>query len=67
MRLRVNGEWRDLDAPTLAKLLEALGIERQRKGVAVAVNGEVVRRAQWETTPLRENDTVEILHAVQGG
>jgi sulfur carrier protein len=67
VRLRVNGEWRDSDAPTLDKLLESLGVDRDQKGIAVAVNDEVVRRARWETTPLRENDEIEVIHAVQGG
>lgn len=39
----------------------------QTDGVAVAINGDVVRRAVWAETPLREGDTVEILHAVAGG
>jgi sulfur carrier protein len=37
------------------------------RGIAVAVNGEVVRRAAWESTPLAEGDDVEVLTAVQGG
>jgi sulfur carrier protein len=36
-------------------------------GVAAAVNGTVVRRASWDTTPLAEGDDVEVLTAVQGG
>jgi len=36
-------------------------------GVAVAVNGEVVSRSAWESTPLSESDLVEVLTAVQGG
>ena len=36
-------------------------------GVAAAVNGDVVRRAAWEATPLSDGDEVEVLTAVQGG
>jgi sulfur carrier protein len=36
-------------------------------GVAAAVNGEVVRRAAWESTRLAAGDEVEIVTAVQGG
>ena len=36
-------------------------------GVAVALNGEVVRRADWACTPLSPGDQVEVLTAVQGG
>jgi thiamine biosynthesis protein ThiS len=36
-------------------------------GVAVALNGAVVRRAEHEATPVNENDEIEIIRAVQGG
>jgi len=36
-------------------------------GVAVAVNGQVVRRSAWDSTPLTDGDQVEVLTAVQGG
>ncbi|MGI8844738.1 MAG: sulfur carrier protein ThiS, partial [Thermoleophilaceae bacterium] len=36
-------------------------------GVAVAVDGEVVPRAQWATRELGAGGQVEVLHAVQGG
>jgi sulfur carrier protein len=37
------------------------------QGVAAAVNGDVVRRAAWESTRLAPGDQVEIVTAVQGG
>jgi sulfur carrier protein len=37
------------------------------RGVAVAVDGEVVPRGQWTSTELREGQKVEVLQAVQGG
>jgi sulfur carrier protein len=36
-------------------------------GVAVAVDGAVVPRSAWASTPLRTGSTVEIVTAVQGG
>jgi sulfur carrier protein len=36
-------------------------------GVAAAVNGEVVRRAAWASTPLADGDQIEVVTAVQGG
>lgn len=36
-------------------------------GIAVAVNGRVVRRSSWDDTALREGDQVEIITAFQGG
>ena len=37
------------------------------KGIAVAVNGEVVPRSAWSTTRLHPGDRVEVLTAAQGG
>lgn len=50
---------------TVAALVAALG--RGPKGVAVAVNDEVVPRSQWAGTELRTGDRVEVLQAAQGG
>jgi sulfur carrier protein len=37
------------------------------RGVAVAVDGEVVPRAEWESRALSEGENVEVVRAVQGG
>ena len=37
------------------------------QGVAVAVNGEVVLRAEWATVIVKDRDAVEIIRAIQGG
>jgi sulfur carrier protein len=37
------------------------------RGVAVALSGEVVPRAAWASTPVREGSVLEVLTAVQGG
>jgi sulfur carrier protein len=37
------------------------------RGVAVAVDGEVVPRAEWPATCLSDGQRVEVLQAVQGG
>jgi sulfur carrier protein len=66
-RVRVNGEAMQTEAETVAGLLQSLGVDESRTGVAVAVNAEVVRRANWTATPLNDGDTVEVLRAVQGG
>jgi sulfur carrier protein len=64
----LNGEPRELplDATVETAVREA-GIDREGRGVAVAVDGEVVPRGQWSDTALREGQKVEVLHAVQGG
>ncbi len=62
----LNGKQRAL-APgtTVSLLLEALG--RGRRGVAVAVNQEIVPRSSWCDRELHAGDRVEVLHAAQGG
>jgi sulfur carrier protein len=64
----LNGESYDVRAgETLADVLERLGLAVQMRGVAVAVDGEVVPRACWEVFALAEDARVEVLTAMQGG
>ena len=68
MKVAVNGEVRDFEQPPkLLDLLEASVGPGSPAGVAVAVNGEVVRRANWPEVRLAEGDEVEIVKATQGG
>ena len=66
-QLRVNGTWTTTHAATVAALLESLGMDPARHGIAVAVNETVVPRTKWAVTELQDGDTVELLRAVQGG
>ena len=67
MRVVLNGEPAEFaDGITVERALDALDIEAQR-GVAVAVDAEVVPRGQWGDTTLHEGARVEILRAIQGG
>ncbi len=65
MRLKVNGEEKELHTPTIAHLLQEL--QMPAIGIAVARNGKVVRRDEHGTTALEEGDELEIIRAVQGG
>lgn len=66
--VQLNGEWHDLaDGATVADAVEALGVALDVRGVAVAVDREVVRRGAWGETPLSPGARVEILTAIQGG
>lgn len=68
IHISVNGERREVAAgATLSELLDAMGIGRDAKGVAVAVGDHVVRRVDWNTTALTEGASVEVVTAVQGG
>jgi sulfur carrier protein len=64
----LNGEARRLpDPPTVRTAVREAGVAEEGRGVAVAVDGEVVPRRQWEGLELREGQQVEVLQAVQGG
>ncbi len=70
MRLTVNGEACEREAADLAALFAAEAEERgieSPEGIAIAVNGRVVRRAAWSETPVNEGDRIEIVRAMQGG
>ncbi|MEX0751493.1 MAG: sulfur carrier protein ThiS [Xanthobacteraceae bacterium] len=64
--IRINGEGAPLTAATLAELLAEKGVA-DGKGVAVALNGQVVRRHAWSDTKLSPGDDVEIVRVRQGG
>ena len=63
----VNGEPRERQGATIAQLLSELGVEPSARGVAVAVDGEVVPRAEWDARRVNEGERVEALSAMQGG
>ena len=65
--ITVNGEPRG-DAPaTLRQLVAAEGLDPDRRGLAVARNGRVVPRRQWEDTELQAGDAIEIVKPFAGG
>lgn len=66
MRVYVNGEAKELSAPlSLSELITQLDLPPQR--IAVELNRDVVRRHDWSSTLLQENDRLEIVHFVGGG
>lgn len=64
MKVQLNGEPTDINGSTVADAVANLS--RAERGIAVAVNGEVVPRSQW-TRELHEGDRIEVLTATQGG
>jgi sulfur carrier protein len=62
----VNGESR-AGAETVGDLLGELGLGAQARGVAVAVDGEVVPRSEWGVRTLADGARVEVVGAIQGG
>jgi len=64
----LNGEQSTASAgETLAVVLDRLGVPLDARGVAVAVDDEVVPRATWNSFVLSEDARVEVLTAMQGG
>lgn len=67
MTIVLNGTERHVEAGSTVADLVAEVVPDAPTGTAVAVDGEVVRRADWPATALAEGAHVEILRAVQGG
>jgi sulfur carrier protein len=68
MRVVLNGSEAELaDGATVQAAVEALDLPASGRGVAVAVNAEVVPRGQWPTHELNEGARIEVLRAIQGG
>jgi sulfur carrier protein len=68
MKIELNGTPVELaDGATIAEAVAAAGANGDRRGVAVALEGEVVPRGEWEETPLRDGQAVEVVRAIQGG
>jgi sulfur carrier protein len=66
--ITLNGEPRKLPAgATVAHVVDLLDVATPARGVAVAVNGEVVSRGRWDDTELPDGARIEVVAAIQGG
>ena len=66
MLIYVNGESREFSGtPSLAELISQLDLAPAR--IAIELNREVVRRSDWGSTMLKDEDRIEIVHFVGGG
>jgi sulfur carrier protein len=64
----LNGERTEAAAgQTVVSVLALIGLSGDSRGVAVAVDGEVVPRGDWGTFALGQDACVEVLSAMQGG
>ncbi len=50
---------------TVNQLIEVLNI--QSNGIAVAINDNIIKKNDWETHPLKDNDKILIIRSTQGG
>ncbi len=70
MNLLVNGQARAYEAESVQALFDVEAAETgidSPQGVAIALNGRVLRRRDWADTPVHEGDRIEIVRAMQGG
>jgi len=66
MKVYVNGESKDLSGTSsLAELITQLDLPAAR--IAIELNRDVVRRNDWGSTMLQDDDRIEIVHFVGGG
>ena len=65
MKILVNNKVTETGAGSVAELAEELGLPEN--GVAVAVGGVMVRRADWGVSVLSEGDSVIVINAACGG
>ena len=63
--ITLNGTPRSFEGTTIAELLEA--VDAPDRGVAVAIDAEVVPRGEWSTHVVPDGAHVEVVTAVQGG
>lgn len=64
--IQVNGAPREAKEGTLVTEI-VLELKLKPEQIAIELNREVIRRAQWQTTVLRDGDKIEIVHFVGGG
>jgi len=65
--VRVNGEEHPLGTDNLIELMREIGIDPAARGLAVALNGGVVPRADWPRTAIRDGDAIEVVKLFAGG
>jgi len=63
--IRVNGVAQEHFDESVSELVARLEIEP--RGIAVAIDGEIIRKADWSATPIRDENVIEIVTAVAGG
>ena len=68
MIVTINGERRELaDGATVASVIAHLDVAADARGVAVALDGEVIMRSHWSETQVGDGARLEVVAAIQGG
>lgn len=66
MKIYLNGKENQINHSSLEALLDETGLLK-RNGIALAVNNQVIPRANWTKVVLENNDKILIITATQGG
>jgi len=68
MNIKLNGEDKLIEAAiSLNEFVLSQLNGKEPKGIAVALNEMIIPKQEWGSTEINENDSIEIVHAVQGG
>ena len=66
MNIKVNNEQQEISENTsVAQLVEQLKISTN--GIAIAINNTVVKKSEWNSTIIKNNDDILIIKSTQGG
>ncbi|MBO4529564.1 MAG: sulfur carrier protein ThiS [Paludibacteraceae bacterium] len=65
MKIIINSKETETASQNLSELATELNLPA--KGVAVAINNQLITRAEWPSTTLKENDNVVVVKAACGG
>jgi sulfur carrier protein len=65
VKVQINGEHREIVATDVAELVAGLGLPAP--AILVEHNGIALRRDEWHSRALRENDRIEVIRIVAGG
>ena len=63
--VKINGEFLEKDGKTVSEMLADMDINGQR--VAVEINEEIIPKAEYGETVLKDGDKVEVVRFVGGG
>lgn len=67
MTITINNKQVEVVAQEVLQQIVFDQIGENAKGVAVAINGQVIPKDSWPQTPVSENDDILIIKATQGG
>ena len=67
MKIELNGKlYSVIEGLNLLQFLEEQELSN-KKGIAVAINQEIIPKAIWDSKEIKENDKIMIIQATQGG